>query len=63
MDYILMLYMDWFIILLLAYMAAGLATFMVIGFVPVGRRKRLASILQPIRSMIFIVHFPFGRSF
>ncbi|WP_455802988.1 hypothetical protein [Acinetobacter guillouiae] len=36
MDYISMLYMDWFIILLLAYMAAGLATYMVIGFVPVG---------------------------
>lgn len=29
-----MLYMDWFIILLLTYMAAGLATYMVIGFVP-----------------------------
>lgn len=63
MDYISMLYMDWFIILLLAYMAAGLATYMVIGFVPVGRRKRFiftanAPVLIAIAAFYFLVPVP-----
>ena len=63
MDYITMLYMDWFIILLLAYMAAGLATYMVIGLVPVGKRKRFiftanAPVLIAIAAFYFLVPVP-----
>ena len=58
-----MLYMDWFIILLLAYMAAGLATYMVIGLVPVGKRKRFiftanAPVLIAIAAFYFLVPVP-----
>ncbi|WP_368571970.1 hypothetical protein [Acinetobacter junii] len=67
MDYISMLYMDWFIILLLAYMAAGLATYMVIGFVPVGRRKRFfftanTPVLIAIAAFYFLVPVPSAYS-